>query len=60
MYIDRDNENSTIQFGDYDADLIEKGEEGLTWIESTNDTDWQVDIGAAYLGGESLYLHSFR
>ena len=59
MYLN-DNDNSHLILGDYDASFIEGGEDSLKWLETTNDTEWQIAVTSAYFGDHNLYKHSFR
>ncbi len=59
MYLS-DDENSNLILGDYDASFVEGGEDGLKWLETTNDTEWQIAVTSAYFGDHNLYKHSFR
>lgn len=59
MYLS-DDDNSHLILGDYDASFVEGGEDSLQWLETTNDTEWQIAVSTAYFGDHNLYKHSFR
>ena len=65
IFISREEGKSSIQFGDYNTNLIEKDPDddddaALKWLNTSNGTDWQVDLFATKIGANNLYKDSYR
>ena len=53
-------EDSHVTFGDYNATLVQGGDSGIAWLDTTNETEWETQVTAGFFGDKELFRHAFK
>ena len=54
------NENFEAHIGEYDSTLVEGGENGIAWLETTSEDEWVVALSAATFNEQPLFKHTTK